>query len=108
MGETVSLPPTKGRKLTKIIPFRVSKEEFEAYRLAAKSRKMEMSAWLRSACATFLVCGRNTVSVPAGGILEPAYYTRLKREGSARLVVDGDTLVDEAVDDAEKDFDLDP
>lgn len=80
MTEHVTLPPVAGRKLTKILPIRFSEEEVEAFRLEAIRRKMTLSGWVRSACATFLVCGKATVTVPALGGVLPSVVEKMLAE----------------------------
>lgn len=68
--------------LSKIVQFRVSPEEAKAYQAEAKRREMELSQWIRSACATFIIHGKTTVLVPAGK--EPAYVEDLRRGARAQ------------------------
>lgn len=81
MAKRTGLPVVVGRKMSRIIPFRVSPEEVEAYQKDAARRRMTLSGWLRSAAATFIVCGRNSVTVPAGGVVEPEFVAAARAEG---------------------------
>lgn len=64
-----------------IVQIRVNPSEKLAWEAAARARDMPLSRWLRSAAATFLVCGKATVLVPAG-YEEPPYLDTLRREAA--------------------------
>jgi hypothetical protein len=68
-----------GMSEPKTITIRVKPQEREAWLKDAERRGMEdLSQWVRSACATFLVCGKRTVTVPAEP--EPEYVEELRAE----------------------------
>lgn len=57
---------------------RLNYAERLAWEEDAQRRGMSLSQWVRSACATFVTCGKRTVLVPAAP--EPEYVDDLRRE----------------------------
>ncbi len=62
-----------------ILQIRLSHSEKLAWEEDARRRDMTLSQWVRSGCATYLTCGRRTVTVPAGDP-EPEYVEELRAE----------------------------
>lgn len=61
------------------ITIRVSAEERAAWDGDRARRGMDdLSQWMRSACATYITCGKNPVTVPAGP--QPEYVAKMIRE----------------------------
>lgn len=76
-------------KYDQTIQVRVSRAEMAAFTADAQRRGMALSQWVRSGLATYLVCGKRTVIVPAAP--EPAYVKDLRKNAK-------DVVQDEAPD----------